>query len=112
MKQRVIGKFQIMPKDINTNAHFYDAFDHYETETSASWIVSYMQALGTWVSFTAEEMQEFYTRPGHRPEGEEFLYNGLFRDHHIEFEDGRHFVTVDFISRCYKASPKKGAPNV
>lgn len=51
----------LLPSDINTKQHFWNAFDHSETEVSASWIVRFLQQAGnSWAPFMLEDLQAFY----------------------------------------------------
>lgn len=53
-------RLEITPFDINTNDHFWNAFDHSETEVSARWIVLLCQKRGTWGPFSGEAIEELY----------------------------------------------------
>lgn len=119
---RNTAQIKVQPSDIDTSKAFFDSFDHMETEISASWVVRLCQELGGWHPFTAEQIQEFYTRPGRRPVGESFRFNRLV-DPGPTFsaatgrsmvgggwivvgEDGKYRVTDDFVLRCYRSAPK------
>jgi hypothetical protein len=105
------GVLTIAPHDIDCSQHFWNAFDHSETETSANWIVRLCQELGGWQPFTRATLEAFYARK-HK---DGFTFNRL--------EEGKHFVittdpttkeptkvyrmTVEFVTACYKSSPAK-----
>ena len=40
------GVLTITPEDISLGKHFFDAFGHYESEISASWLVEFAQQRG------------------------------------------------------------------
>lgn len=113
----------IEPSDIDSTKHFWDAFDHAETEVSARYIVRLCQEVGGWVPFTFEQINAFYqkargnkiesftfnrlvdaqwvrTRPWAEPE----LKGGgwVFRDH-----AGNYHISEEFIKRCANSSPAK-----
>jgi len=120
----------VKPSDIDVSNHFWDAFDHMETEISARWIVRFLQDRDdTWGPFTREELEAYYTAPGRRPAGERFNFNRLVspelvpRDAAaafagfigdrvekgggwVERTDGRYQVTEDFIRRCAEGRQK------
>lgn len=55
------ASFPVQPDGIDTSRHFWDAFDHSETEISARWLVRFAQAHGRgWEPFTAEQIEQFY----------------------------------------------------
>jgi len=59
--QIVDGEFEIKPQDIDASKHFFDAFDHCETEVSAGWLVRFAQQRGQgWAPFTFDEINAFY----------------------------------------------------
>ncbi len=97
----------IAPSDINTQRHFWNAFGHMETETSACWIVRLMQEKGGWVPFTHAELIAFYTAPGRRPVGESFHFNGLIQSGYILQAGDVYQVTPVFVAKCYSSSPVK-----
>lgn len=52
---------RIRPSDMDTSRHFWNAFDHAETEVSANWLVQFLTETGdTWRAFTLDELQTFY----------------------------------------------------
>lgn len=109
----------ITPHMIDASRHFWDAFDHGETEVSANAIVRFMQAKGGWVPFSLQEIATFFHR---HPHADTFPFNRLVepgRSFSIEHgwvlkgggwvvrgEDGFYRVTVDFVVRAHKSSPK------
>lgn len=110
--------FQILPEHINTGAHFFEAFGNTETEYSASWIVQFCKERGGWVSFSYEEIEEFYHRKS-KGRFSNFTFNKLLdwnfindpkvttdRGFIVCGKDGRFRVTVDFIARCYRSAPQ------
>jgi hypothetical protein len=120
-KNVVTGNFQIMPADINTLQHFFDAFDHNETEISANWLVRLAQDRGQgWDPFTADDIERFY-RQDSRGTLTNFRFNRLIEPgvafsirtgHHlkgggwiVKHTDGKYYFTMDFIQRCYKSRP-------
>jgi len=115
---------EIQPSAINTDQHFWDAFDHSDTEVSAKWIVRLCQKLGGWVPFSLEQLQSFYETG--RGKKEIFRFNRLI-DPGSAFsimrgtywtgggwvvlgEDGLYRVTIDFVERCHRSSPVQVAP--
>lgn len=104
------GVLTITPEDISLGKHFFDAFGHYESEISASWLVSFAQARGEgWEPFTDADIEQFYAKSGYV----NFSFNRLLTSCQIlkrEIAEGcvYHF-TEEFISRCYKAASKKEA---
>lgn len=112
----VLAKCGITPSMIDASQHFWAAFDHSETEVSARYIVRMLQAAegDAWRPFTEDEIQAFYNR--FRP-NERYTYNHLrnpppWDSNHswvIVLDDGRLSVTLDFVIRCFKSSPKVDA---
>ena len=112
------GVLTITPADINRGEHFWNAFDHNETEISANYVVGLCQEKGGWLSFSEAEIESFYQKSGHHGysfnrlvepgaayhRGERTMEGG---DWIVRSEDGLFHVTVDFALRCYRASPKK-----
>lgn len=119
--------YPIQPDDINTQAHFFNAFNHHETEISAGWIIRFLRARGRgWAPFSREELTTFYHQTFPQ---ESFHFNRLiepemippslaraFEGHLdplipagggwiVETTDGRLCVTDDFINRCHRSSP-------
>lgn len=97
---------KILPGDIDTGKHFFDAFGHLETEVSARWVVRFCQNRGQeWEPFTEEELERFYNEGGYS----DFWFNGLLTNDQ-EFmrhdrEAGTYEVTPEFVRRCYVAAP-------
>ena len=54
------------PQDINTNQHFWSAFESKEREVTANWLVRFAQEKEEqgelWPSFTKSDIEEFYQR--------------------------------------------------
>lgn len=95
------GQLQITPFDISTSNHFWNAFDHSETEVSANWIVQLCQARGSWDPFSREAIEEIYSRK-HR---DGFTFNKLLSNGWIIERDGLYHITAGFIVRCFESSP-------
>ena len=110
------------PGDIDTSQHFWNAFDHNETEISARWIVRLYQAneWGWDRPFTYEEVQRFYEEQ--RRKQDRFTFNRLIEpgsaynvaSGHYQtgggwvIKDGNFYrVTPDFVDRCHRSAPKK-----
>lgn len=109
--------FVIQPKDISIKHHYYDAFDHHESEVSAIWIVQFCQQRGGWVPFSYQEIEDFYHEKS-KGKLSGFTFNGLVdwkfindesvkddRGFIVFCKDGLYRVTIDFIARCYHAAP-------
>lgn len=121
----------IMPSDIDTSRHFFNAFDNMETETSAKWVVRFCQGKGGWVDFTGEEIEAFYNKDGFcdfqfnrlvsaarvvpQGHGARAFSAGIYYDGPWEERgggwialdrDGKYHITNSFIERCYQAAPK------
>ena len=117
------GVLTITPDDIQIKGHMFDAFDHYETEISAQWLVRFAQARGEgWKPFTYDDIEAFYSKGGKL---RDFGFNKLvdkgwitlMKAGSIGFEDAAfvgytkdvyHF-TEEFIARCYRATSRKEA---
>lgn len=97
-------KLEIRPFDIDTSGHFWNAFDHSETEVSAQWIVRLCQKRGTWEPFSEGAIEDFY-REKHQ---DGFTFNKLIRDGWIVERNGLYYVTAGFIVRCFESSPAGG----
>ena len=111
-------RVKITPSDIDASKHLFDAFDNYETEVSARYIVRMCQEQERWFAFTQEEIEEFYTR---NSKSVNFSFNRLVdpgRAYRIRTgmyltgggwvilgEDGKYRVTEEFIDNCYRSSP-------
>lgn len=122
--------FPTKPEDINTTAHFWNAFDNNETEASALWVVRFAQKRGLgWVPFTLEEIEAFY-REDSDGRLQDFRFNRLvdpqwvppslvraFAGHSDpkipvgggwivkNSESDHYYVTDEFIRRCHTSSP-------
>jgi hypothetical protein len=111
--------FEIQPDAIATppGGHFWDAFDHAETEISARYIVRLCKEKGGWYSFTLEEIEEFYNKSGYQ----NFSFNRLIHPENafsitkgpyltgggwIVKKNGQYFVTDEFIRRCHESAPR------
>lgn len=120
--------YPVQPGQIDAQQHLFEAFDHSETEISAGWIIRFLQERGkSWVSFTYDEINAFYSR--RHKDG--FTFNRLvepemippslvraFAGHHdplipagggwiVKDTEDNYLVTDDFINRCFKSSPAK-----
>lgn len=100
MQEITDGTYRVQPYDIDTNGHFFGAFEHNETEVSANWIVRLCQAKGSWSPFTAEELNRFYTP------ADGFTFNQLIRRGYIIDRNGVYSVTREFVDTCYKSRPR------
>lgn len=112
----------ITPDDIRVDKHYWDAFDHCETEISAGWLVRFAQARGKgWEPFTRDEIEKFY----HKDSGGKFSGFRFNRLIHAgtafyaargtvmegggwitEDRDGVLSFTRDFVERCRRAAGK------
>lgn len=102
--------FPILPQDIATDKHMYDAFGHHETEVSAHWIIRFYREArngNEWAPFTAGEIHALY-------ESTYFQFNGLreYKDEPrslIQKRGNLYFVTAEFVCRCFIANgiPRK-----
>jgi hypothetical protein len=92
----------IKPSHINTDQHFWGAFDRYETEVGAAWVVLLLQQENEWRPFTDAEMQRYYneTWPEKKLDLSDLVEGGWLRE-----ENGVYTVTNEFVARCYGASP-------
>ena len=99
---------QIQPGDIDANQRFWEAFGHLETEISAAWIVILCQEQGSWLPFTEEEIEALYNRHGYTG----FRFNKLISEDqkYLQKDGATYSVTLEFIERCYRASPKEKYP--
>jgi len=83
-----MGLFEkFKPTDFQTKEHYWSTFGHAETETSAAWIIQFLQyrmtlgevAQNGWAPFTYQELNNFYNSKrgdsGKAPE--EFYFNRL-----------------------------------
>lgn len=92
--------FSIRPSHISTEGHLFDAFDHYESEISARYIVRLCQQRNSWSPFTLDEIEAVYQSAGH---ADGFWFNRLISDGWIVERDGKYFITEGFI-RCVRKS--------
>ena len=120
--------YHIQPKDIDASVHLFNSFDHSETETSAGWIIRFLQERGQgWTPFTYDEINSFYAQKFDHG----FRFNRLiepemvppslaraFAGHMdplipkgggwiVKGEDEKYYATQEFIDRCYKSSPSE-----
>jgi hypothetical protein len=96
-----------LPKDIDTDNHFWNAFDNWETEISANILVSHAQIKNSWDDFTIKNIVRWKHQHGD-PEATTFYFNDLItKGWVIDNKDDTYSFTLDFISRCHKSSPKK-----
>jgi hypothetical protein len=103
------GVLTITPDDIKITGHLFDAFDNYETEVSAQWLVEFAQTRGEgWTSFTYEQIESFYGKSSYRNFGFNSLVDRGFirRDANDDRESrsGTYHYTEEFIARCYQAT--------
>lgn len=92
----------IKPKDIDASRHMFNAFDHYETEISAGWLVRFAQKRGQeWEPFTREDIEAFYAPRV------DFWFNRLIGDYDkwIIEKDGKYHFTAAFVAKCYASRP-------
>lgn len=87
MVDQVTSLFEkLSPNDFQVTRHYWDTFGNAETETSALWIVKFLQQrcevepnTSPWAPFPLSQLQDFYNETraakGHRPE--EFWFNRL-----------------------------------
>lgn len=118
-----VSNFEIQPKDISLENHFFEAFDHTETEVSARHIIRLCQQRGGWFPFTKDEIEAVYNKAGHGgftfnrlihpemvPDSMVTVFAGGYSPRHpvgggwIIEKEGKFFVTDDFIRRCHKSS--------
>jgi hypothetical protein len=86
------GVLTITPEDISLGKHFFDAFGHYESEISASWLVEFAQQRGEgWKPFTHEDIEKFAV-------GADKVKNQIFRNHPVvaKFMKYEEYVTIEF----------------
>jgi hypothetical protein len=98
------GQLTITPEDISLGQHLFAAFDHYETEIAASWLVNFAKERKQgWTPFTIGEIENFYRQTFPT---ETFNFQKLLTGGFIRAEGERLHFTEDFISRCYSASTR------
>jgi uncharacterized protein YajQ (UPF0234 family) len=93
--------YPIKPSDINVIDHFWNAFNHSETEISARWLVRLAQKKGAWLDFTQEEINAFCEHDFHFNR----LLTGLDNSPIKRNENGAFFFTHQFIATCFRSSP-------
>jgi hypothetical protein len=105
------GALTITPFDIDCSKHFFNAFDHSETETSANWLVRFCQSMGGWCPFTRAELEAFYAQKfkdgfsfNHLEEGVHYV---ITRDRRRKSSPPAYRLTTEFVFACYQASPKR-----
>lgn len=111
--------FAIRPSAIKIQGHLWDAFDHSETEISASYVVRFCQEQGSWAPFTLEALTSFYE--GLRKKKESFHWNRLIEPGYsfsamrgrylagggwVVEREGKFHVTADFIERCVRSTSR------
>ncbi len=128
LKDPLTGQFPISPEDIDVSNHFFDSFEHMETEVSAWWLVRFAQHRGQgWTPFTDTEINMFYRDQGTSKQ-RNFRFNRLVRPEMvspnlarafagfvdtkvpkgggwiIQSDDGLYHFTPDVIIRCFRSS--------
>jgi hypothetical protein len=98
------ANYPIHPEHINTDEHFFNAFDEYMTEVSANWVVRFCQEKGGWFSFTEQEINLFYNRDKNFGK---FDFNQLCSKEFILKEGDEFFITHRFIVSCFLSSPSE-----
>jgi hypothetical protein len=117
----VKSNFAIMPRDIpGYFDHLWEAFENSETEISAAYILRFCQTVGSWKSFTYNEINRYFqncrgmksgsftfnrlVEPGwyYNTPDESWLEGGGW----IVHENDRYYITDDFIRRVHKAAQK------
>lgn len=101
-------QYPVQPNHIHTGDHFWEAFGNSETEISARYIVRLCQARGGWLPFTKEEINafsehNFWFNRLHVPGRDNDEYNVVRLA-----DDGKYYVTHEFISACFKSCPAPG----
>lgn len=99
--------FPVKPSDIDAGEHFYAAFSHCETETSAQWLVKLCQREGSWGPFPLLKLYDFYHEAY---PNSHFSFNRLITtsgDGWVQLDGGDIHLTNDFVINCFKASPVK-----
>lgn len=89
------SKCPIQPEHIDTNRHFWNAFNKSETETEARVLVMNAQRTNTWAPIKKAELVYSSGKP---------FTPHFIREWIIEEDDAVCF-THQFISRCYQSSP-------
>lgn len=95
--------YPLKPGDIDASKHFWGSFGNYETETSAGYIVRYLQTVGSWQPFKKSALDAIHRKAGYMCN---FAFNRLTTDGYVvKREDGLYCVTHEFITRCFLESP-------
>lgn len=96
-------KLPIQPRHIDTAEHFFNSFGKMESEHSARLLVCMAQQKGGWFPFTMEEIRAFAASVTSKL----FYFNGLDDSNKgwLVYRDNRYYFTVEFIARCFMASP-------
>lgn len=97
--------YSIQPHDIDTSSQFLSSFGDSETEEAARMIVMLCQRKNGWHPFTKLEINAFT--------GSDFDFGTLIplpgipsaNSYIVIGRHGRHFVTEEFILKCYESSP-------
>lgn len=106
-------QFEIRPFKVKD--HLWNAFDHYETEVSAAYIVRLCYERGGWYPFSREDIERVYQAAGHK---DRFTFNALitpvirrtyrgtesFGGGYIAQVGNLYFVTDTFVYRVYRAA--------
>lgn len=92
----------IKPENIKIDDHFWNTFDHSETEVSARWIVMFLRSRHAvedkgWEAFPLKDLTSFYQCLRNQPR-EWFNFNRLNSMYVFPNEDGMVEVTDKFVS--------------
>ncbi len=88
------------PEDINTTVDLMDTFGHFESETSANFIVRYCKSVGNWSPFTFEQINDFYLDlRGKKPGDRNFSFNKLVSEGWITKDRDLFYVTLGFLGK-------------
>ena len=84
------------PDQIDMEHHFMDAFDNYEREITAQWIVQLCQEKGDWMPFTKPEIDKYHLSKTGKP----FYFNGIVTPEYGIEERGHLFhIGMKFVAR-------------
>ncbi len=84
------------PDQIDMEYHFMDAFDNYEREITARWIVQLCQEKGDWMPFTKPEIDKYHLSKTGKP----FYFNGIVAPEYGIEERGHLFhIGMKFVAR-------------
>lgn len=87
-------KVPIQPGHVNTDQHFWNAFDNRETEDAARRLVISAKRRGNWEPFTIADI------------GPGFDFGRLVAQEWIfKKENGEYYFTLQFVARCWGSSP-------